>query len=228
MGVVAYFCYGLVHVALLVLSVRLWRRDGHRVGLLLCASVCTLVYDNFIISLGSFIGDSSLLRGLNYVRYVLHVLTTPLLIYYGLVLAASAGLAWARTRPAQVGLATLSIVMMAWAASDNLLNLQMQLTSYVGTLRYANAGIHGPPVPELVTISALIVYGVAVFMRTRWAWMAVGSIVIFILAGAGPALGLLGNFGEIALMSGLVATVWRFPLVVDPGPELAASRVATS
>lgn len=221
----AFLGYGLAHLWLLGLGVRLLRRDHHWAYLIICLSIATLVYDNVVVGLGGLIGEGALLRSLNYLRFVLHALTTPLLIMAGLALARRAGVRWAGTRAAAAAFAALTAVMLAWAVRDNILNLQLEPARSAGTLRYANGAMSGPPVPELATVVALLVCGGAIYARSRWPWMLAGAATMFVLAAVAASLGVVSNLGEVALMSGLIATAYH----VTPRPDpMAAAPVRPS
>lgn len=209
MIVAAYLSFFLIHLGLLAAGLRLLWRDRHWAIAIFCLSAFTLVYDNLIIGLGRQIGPGDLLFGLNVGRYVQHALVTPLLMLFGLEMARRAGVAWAATPAARLGTAAIAAAMWAWACLENIVYLQIVLKADDGTLRYTYAPGYGSPVPMIVTIALLIIFGGAVLARARWPWMLAGSTVILILAGAAPTLGVVGNLGEVALMAGLYATARR-------------------
>jgi hypothetical protein len=61
----------------------------------------------------------------------------------------------------------------------------------------------------IITNAILLAVGVALWIQRRWAWMAVGSGLMFIAAGAfgrGTYALPIANFGEICITLGLIVT----------------------
>ena len=88
------FWYTLVAALLLIVSVLLVRSLGRRFSLAALSALVVavgLVYDNTVIAAGAAIGQGALLEGLNWVRYAIHALATPLLVMFAWDVAARAG-----------------------------------------------------------------------------------------------------------------------------------------
>lgn len=60
--------------------------------------LAALVYDNFLLGIGRFIGEGPLLEGLNYGRFYVHAAVTPVLVAWGLHTLRRAGFGWAQAR----------------------------------------------------------------------------------------------------------------------------------
>ena len=224
---IVYIIYGLIQVALLVMAYRMWRENNRLYLAFLCAVILGLAYDNLVIGFGRFIGAGSLLQTLNFPRYLIHALFTPTMMIVGLNLARNAGIRWAWGKTGTAIFVTLTALMIALGVYLDVIRLKLETAFDNGTIRYANANAEGPPIPAIITIIVLIVCGVAVFLRHRWAsWLLIGSILMFLTSAAGSALGFVTNIGEIALTAGMVLTARRF-VPVD-GLESAEAAFATS
>lgn len=205
----AYLVYALAQLALLVMVVRLLLRDRHWTYAVLTVNVAGLVYDNLILGFGAQIGAGATLMALNYPRFVIHALTTPLLGMIGLYLARNAAVEWAWGRRALISFWALSLAALAWSAYTDLALLRLELVSE-GALRYRNAGVSGPPLPAITAMVLLMFAGMGVIIRTRSAWLFTGALVMFSAAAFAASIGLVANLGEIVLVAGLVVTGMRF------------------
>ena len=80
---VIFLFSALLHIVFLALGIRLWRKNRSIYTAIILAVIAGLAYDNFIIGIGSFVGEGDLLRQLNFVRFVVHGVVTPLMIMFG-------------------------------------------------------------------------------------------------------------------------------------------------
>lgn len=210
MVTIAYVCYALTQLVLLGFAVRLFARNPHWIFIPFLINVFGLAYDNLMIGLGHLLGPGQTLMALNYPRYFIHALTTSLFGLLGLHLARHAGVRCAQGRGMLISFLLITLPALARAIYVDLIMLRMVPVESMGTLRYANAFVSGPPLSEIVSILLVIVCGIAVVAHTRWPWLLVGSLVMFIMAAIAPTIGIIANFGEIALVVGLVTTGYRF------------------
>lgn len=215
----AYLAYAVTQLVLLVLAARLFSRNPHWILIPFLVNVFGLFYDNLAIGLGHLIGPGQTLMALNYPRYLIHALTTSLFGLVGLHLARHAGVKWAQGRGMLVVFCVITLPALARAIYIDLIMLRMEPVVSMGTLRYANASVNGPPLPEIVSILMVIVCGIGIARHTRWPWLLLGALVMFVLAALAPTIGIVANLGEIALVAGIVATAHRFLL-----PEAAAQQ----
>lgn len=208
----AYMVYAAVQFALLFLAARLFSRNPHWIMVPFLINVFGLSYDNLIIGLGHLIGPGPTLLALNYPRYAIHALTTSLFGVLGLHLARQAGVGWAQGRGVTIAFWVITLPTLARAIYIDLITLRMEPVLSMGTLRYANASAGGPPISEIVSIVLLIICGIGIAVHTRWPWLLLGSLVMFTMASIAPTIGIVANFGEIALVAGIVITAHRFLL----------------
>lgn len=206
----AHLVYALAQLGLLILIIRLLARDRHWTLALLAVNVAGLVYDNLVLALGYLAGPGDMLMALNYPRFLVHALTTPLLGMLGLYLARNAAVEWAWGRRALITFWVLSLSALAWSAYTELGLLRLELVADGGALRYRNAGTSGPPLPAITAMVLLMFAGMGVFIRTRWAWLFVGALVMFSAAAFASTIGVIANLGEVALVAGLAFTSRAF------------------
>jgi len=230
----ATFWYALVAAALFVLSVLLATSLVRRFSLAaLCGLIVAvgLVYDNTVIALGSTIGEGRLLLGLNWIRYLIHALATPLLVMFAWDAAARAGrptragrlvddgrsatsrssgaqTSWAR-RPAWRSFFVLvTLALIAYGVLVDLVPLQLQAETVDGVLSYAPAGGSPFPLPAAVTMGVILAVAIWLWRVPGWPWLALLTAVASVLFGVAPALGVpvVGQAAEVVLIAAILFT----------------------
>ncbi len=176
-------------------------------ALLLLIVLAGLTYDVLVILLGRFLGAGELLQALNASRFIIHGLATPLMIIFGFGVLRHAGVGWAQSRTNHIIVCVFTTLLIGLGVYEDILALDLQQSAVFDTLRYVNeGGLPGPPIPALLAIIFLIVAGISLWRHTGWKWLAMGSILMFIFAGAGVGDRFyIGNVGEIIFS---VANVW--------------------
>ncbi len=211
MVTLAYLAYAVIHVGLLLLTLRLWRANRHTALLLLALGLAALVYDNLVIGLGWLIGEGAGLQALNLPRFWLHAIVTPLFGVVGLWLARNAAVDWAWSRKAAISFGVLLALMIGLGLYNDVLNLRMAPVYSGETVRYKNAATAGPPLAALTVMMMLIFCGIGIFIRTRWSMLLISTVAAFGIIAFAASLGLVANLGEICMVAGLVLGAQRFP-----------------
>lgn len=208
---VIFLILALAQLGLGWVAVFSFRRTHSWYTLLLALVIFGMFYENAIVGLGVWIGQGPLLQGLNAGRYLIHVFLTPLLVIVAFGLARKAGVAWAHSRRAHAVACLLAVLLIALGVYLDLFQLALTPAMEMGILRYANTGgMPGPPIPAILTILVIIAAGFNIWRKTGWIWLLLGSAAMFLAAGAGASLLLLGNSGEILLMLSLITTNQHF------------------
>jgi len=219
---VAYLAIAVVDFAVLVWAARLCLR--YRTNGLIFASIplTLLWYDNFVIGIGSTLGEGDLLVQLNYVRFVAHYVGLPMTFIALGAMAREAGFAWARNRlvmGAFCALATGFIAHDLWLLSQS----TFYPSCFADTLRYTThiasytacgadadigAGRSIPPVPAITLTNMLILFGIYLWIRIGWKWLALGAVgaLVFFAVPYAQTGGILGNVGEPIISIVIIAT----------------------
>lgn len=193
-------------------SGRLYGQRRSSYTLLLFLVLAGLVYDALVIALGRFVGQGSLLSALNLGRFAVHALFTPLLMIFAFGVLRRAGIGWAQGKAAHTAVCIVATLMVLLGVYADLARVDMQPRVVMDTLRYVNeGGMKGPPIASLVTMLFLLVAGAMLWRRAGWPWLLLGSLVMFVAAGAAMGnLFFLGSVGEVVLGFANVATARRF------------------
>jgi hypothetical protein len=203
---IAFFAFTTLQLFCFILALRNFLRTRLSYDLLPVLVIFGLVYDNFVIASGSFVGEGDLLKNLNMWRYVLHALLTPLLIIWGFGMMRRMGFQFAQSARNHAIFCLIATAMILLGAYSDILRLSLELKVEEGLTRYVNVGgIKGPPIPSIVTIFVLIGFGVMLWRKTKSWGLAAGSIFMLVAAMAGLRIVGLSNLGEVALSAGLLS-----------------------
>jgi uncharacterized membrane protein len=194
----------------LVWQVTLIKRNNY--VLLLLLVLAGLFYDTFIIGIGKFIGEGSLLQTLNAGRFYVHALLTPTMMIFSFGVLRKAGIKWAQGKAAHIIVCIITTLLIMLGAFSDILRLDLHVKTVADTLRYVNeGGMKGPPIPAILTIIFLLIAGISLWRNTGWRWLAIGAIVMFIAAGAGIGdMFYIGNIGEVILGFANASTAKKF------------------
>lgn len=215
MYTIAYFGYALAQGALAIWAFRLWRAERSAAALTLLLPPATVVYDNLMIALGSYIGPGPLLETLTIPRFLGHSLFTPIWIVTAVALALRAGAFEGKERGFVMGSWALYAVMV-------LVGLYNEVFSFVGEIVYEGDVVYytnvgraiTPPPPSLTMLIVVLACGVIVAWRTRgrWPWMLLGALPVLLSQAVrgGDAAFVFINSGEVLMSASLVATLWYF------------------
>jgi hypothetical protein len=222
-----FLVFALIHLSLWLWGWQAWSRAGRPVALFLVLFASTLLWwDNFRIGAGRFIGEGELLKAMTWPAFAWHWSLLPLLIIAAGSIARLAGFGWAQKRWVMGG---FCLVAVALSILDipKIFSLELHAACVADTLRYSNGVsaaqlcspdaqvVQGDGAALVAILCNLVVLGVgiAIWVRHRWPWMALGAGAMFICAGAfgGSYYALpISNFGEILITGGLIATALHF------------------
>lgn len=210
-----FLIYAFAHIALFGWAMRLFLQHRHPATVPVLIVLFGLIYDNAILASGASIGHGELLARLSVPRFFMHAFGTPLLMLSALGLVCRCGADWTRNAVVAVGVATLTLVMIAVGVEADLLRLDLVAKEPAGVVSYGNASTAGPPIAPVVTIVVLIAAGLVVWRHKGGPWLLAGSVAQFVAAAIGDAVVIAGNLGELALLAGLVATDARVSTAAD-------------
>jgi hypothetical protein len=217
-----FILIAVVDFAVLVWAARLCLQYRTN-GLIFASLPLTLLwYDNFVIGIGSTLGEGELLMGLNTVRFLAHYIGLPMVFIALGAMAREAGFAWAQTKLAMgafCALATWFIGHDLWLFSQS----TFYPSCFADTLRYTTsiaahtacspdadigAGQPIPPIPAITLTIMQILFGLYLWRKIGWKWLTLGSIGAMVLFAVpyAPTGGIFGNIGEPIISIVVVST----------------------
>ncbi len=223
-----FLAYAVIHMAIWLWGWRLWSETGRPVSLLIVLVGGTLLfYDNLRIGLGRFIGEGELLYNLSVPAFAWHWSMLPLLVIAAGSVARLAGLNWARNR---LVMGAFCVVAVALSAHDipKIFSMNLHIACLDDVVRYTTnvkeAQLCSPTDPivtsgadaaivAIITNIFVLGVGIALWIQRRWAWLAVGSGLMFVAAGAfatSPYSLPIANLGEIFITLGFIVTCAHF------------------
>ena len=217
-----YLAIAVVDVLVLIWALRLCERYRSN-GVIFASFPLFLVwFDNVTIGLGSTLGEGDLLRGMNAVRFVAHYVSLPMSFIAIGAMSREAGFEWARPRwvmGAFCLVATGFILHDLWQFSD----AKLYPACFADTLRYTTnitrftacgpaadvgAGKLISPAPAIILTISVIIFGVYLWVRIDWKWLAILSVAtmpLFVVP-PGPTGGMVANVGEPIFVAAIVLT----------------------
>jgi len=219
---IGYLLIAVVDIVMLVWAARLCLRYRTN-GLIFTSFPLLLVwFDNATVALGNTLGEGGVLLGMNTVRFVAHYVSLPMTFIGVGAMAREAGFDWARPKWV-MGLfclvATYFMLYDLWLFSS----ATLYPSCFADTLRYTThisaatacspdadigAGMRIGPVPAIVLTFTVIAFGIYMWVKVGWKWLAIPAVVsmAFFAAPIAPTGGILGNVGEPLFVGATVAT----------------------
>ncbi len=204
-----YFVMTVIHLIALYFIFKLFMQNRKSYTLLAMLAIIGLAYDNLIIGIGQFIGEGSLLAGLNAIRFYTHALITPLLIIFAFGVLRQIGISWASIKVAHSLFCLLATILIVMGVQTDIINLVLIPEIEQDTLRYVNDASSGPPIPAIITIIVMIIVGIIVSRKIQWHWLVLGSIIMFVASAIGFNAIVVSNMGEVIFALAIVGIDYR-------------------
>lgn len=170
MDTILYFIYAVLYIALLIWGlIGIRKYDLAKWTSVIYLVLLPLIYDNGILATGKWIGEGELLERLNFSRFCLHALFTPLLVLYSIGTLQESGIEWAKKK----WLITLGIIytigLMVLEFSIEVVGLEIEVVKEYGVISYSNVEeATGPPIMVLLVSLILIVASAILWKKTKW------------------------------------------------------------
>lgn len=214
MDTLLYFLYVVLYTALLIWGLYgIKKQDFAKWTSVIYIVILPLIYDNAILATGKWIGEGELLESLNFSRFCLHALITPLLVMYSLGTLQESGIKWANKKWLFILGIIYTIGLMILEFSKEVVGLDIEVVKEYGVISYSNVKeTTGPPVMVLLVTTILIVASAILWKKTKWPVFFIGAIVMTI----GSAIpinvesGAVTNAFELFLIFTLIWTKRRF------------------
>ncbi|SDN05241.1 hypothetical protein SAMN05518871_103155 [Psychrobacillus sp. OK028] len=182
MDMFLYIMYAVLYTALLIWGLNGIRKyDLKKWTSVIYIVILLLIYDNAILATGKWIGEGELLESLNFARFCLHALITPLLVMYSVGTLRESGITWARKKwLVIVGLIyTLCLIVLEF--STEVIGLELEVVKEYGVVSYSNVEeATGPPIMVLLVTVILIVASAILWKKTKWPVFFIGAVVMTI------------------------------------------------
>jgi uncharacterized membrane protein (UPF0136 family) len=177
-----YFLYAALYAVLLIWGISGIRKtDVRKWTSVIYIVILPLIYDNLILATGKWIGEGELLESLNFARFCLHALITPLLVMYSVGTLRESGIEWAQKKwLVLVGLFyTVGLIVLEFATE--VFGLELEVVKEYGVVSYSNVEeATGPPIMVLLVTLVLIVASAILWKKTKWPVFFIGAVVMTI------------------------------------------------
>lgn len=208
MEIAIFIIVGFIQLGIAVMGTKYLRENFSLYFLLVVIVSYGLAYDNYVIASGAWLTEGAGLKALNAPRFWIHALFTPTMIIAAFGALRKSDVGWTQGRGAHIAVCSLATLMVLLGSYIDVLNLTLEPAIEDGSTRYVNGFefIQGPPIPAVVTIIVVLVFGIFLWRKSKWPWLFVGALLMFVTA---PMLSLpvVQNIGEIAFAAGMVSTM---------------------
>ena len=207
---VFFVIVGLAQLGIAIYGTMQMRKHFNWYALLVLIVVYGLAYDNLVIASGAALGEGDFLKTINAPRFWVHALFTPAMMISAFGALRMTGSVFAQSKVWHIIICVLATALIALGSYIDILNLDLVFSPEGGVTKYSNAFefMKGPPIPAVVTILVVLVFGIIMWRNAKWKWLFVGSLLMF-LAAPMASMPLFQNIGEVAFAAGLVTTQIR-------------------
>lgn len=177
-----YILYTFLYTALLIWGLYgIRKQELAKWSSVIYIVILPLIYDNLILATGKWIGEGELLESLNFSRFCLHALITPLLVMYSIGTLRESGIEWAKKKWLVIVGIIYTIGLMVFEFSVEVVGLEIEVVKEYGVVSYSNVEeATGPPIMVLFVTLILIVASAIVWKKTKWPIFFIGAIVMTI------------------------------------------------
>ncbi len=220
---IGYSVIGAVAFACFIFGIRTYMVEPNRILFLILINTSLLWFDSFATAVGQYIGEGSLLLNMTYVRFAAHWLTLPLLFIVAGMILKAADFKFAQSKYVMGFFVFLAVFFIVYDFRYMFI-LDFYPVCYAETFRYAtqvpigqecSPGMAGlgtkvlPIAPILLTL-ILFVSGIAIWIKHKWPWLAVGCFVMLMAAQPTPIGPILSNAGEPVFIFCLMLAAIKF------------------
>jgi hypothetical protein len=172
--------------------------------------VITLVYDNLVLLFGRWIGFGETLEMLSMIRYLLHVLLIPTLVYVSLDFLRRTGAEWVESVAIQVFVHLYTFVLTITSVFHDFLWVQMEAISINGIDRYVTS--ESPfSITFIFAFVPMILTSFVIWRKMEWPILFLGCMFVSLLGAVSffTEYYALGSFTELIFLTILVITEYK-------------------
>ena len=200
-----YFLYAALYATVLIWGLYgIRKQDSARWTSVIYIVIVPLIYDNLLLATGKRIGEGELLESLNFSRFCLHALLTPLLVMYSIGTLRESGIEWAQKKWLVIVGILYTFGLIVFEFATEVMGLELEVVKEYGVISYSNVEeATGPPIMVLFVTLVLIVASAILWKKTKWPVFFIGAVVMTI-----------GSAIPINVDSGAVTNAFELVLIV--------------
>ena len=206
---IGYMFIAFLAAACLVYAAKAYLKQPNNMLLLILCPTSLLWFDSFVIAIGQFLGEGNLLLIATYIRYSAHWLMLPLLFIVAGMILRGADFKFASNKYV---MGSFYILAVFFIIEDfrHIFIIDFYPACYGETLRYVTQvpigqactpGLEGlgtrvSPAAAILLTLILLASGIAIWIKHKWPWLAVGCFIMLLAAQPTPIGPILSNAGE--------------------------------
>ncbi|MBR1527802.1 MAG: hypothetical protein IJ642_00700 [Oscillospiraceae bacterium] len=193
----------IAEVIILILLLKIYREKKHKMPLFMALVCLGLVYDAFVMAIGSWIPES-LLFGISRIRFISHGVLVPLNLLIGGYALKWDGLKF------KILAGITGLISLAGLAAGIARKLEIQEMAGIIRCKSSEAspawaeGINS--LLSYGTVIPLIIFGIIVLVKQKTPFIFLSGLLMFVFAALGPATGnfdlifYISMFGELCMV----------------------------
>lgn len=199
-----YFLYATLYTAIFIWGLTSIKKEDLAAWTsVIYIVILPLIYDNLILATGKWIGEGELLKSLNFSRFYLHALITPLLAMYSIGTLRESGIEWAMKKWLVISGVIYTTALIILEFSLEVVGLEIEVVKEYGVISYSNVEVaNGPPIMALFVTFVLLVASAILWKKTKWPVFFIGAVVMTI-----------GSAVPINVQSGAVTNAFELFLI---------------
>jgi len=142
--------------------------------------ILAFIYEMLILFIGKWVGEGNLLKILNYVRYWLHALITPLLILVLWKLLYRANVVWSKKIWVKLLVCLLTIGLIFYELVTGVFGIKLEKKWENGILMYENIRDMGVPVMVIILSIFILMTSLILWRKQKWPWLFFGILIMIV------------------------------------------------
>lgn len=203
-----FLLFTIIYLVILISIVKILKKSSILSLFFLLPVVIGLLYDNGVITLGKFLGEGTLTEKLNLIRYLLHALFTPFLVFYAWAVIKKTKNNFAKSTSFHVAPFIVTPIIILIELYTEVIGLQIVPKWEYGVLSYSSESSGGPPIMVILVSVVLLIASIIVLIKQKWIWFFIGSLFMIIMSAVQLPINsnTVTNLFEVILISSLLAT----------------------
>jgi len=203
-----FLLFTIIYLVILISIVKILKKSPILSLFFLLPVVIGLLYDNGVITLGKFLGEGTLTEKLNLMRYLLHALFTPFLVFYAWAAIKKTKSNFAKKTSFNIAPFIVTPILILLELFTEVIGLQIFPKWQYGVLSYSSESGGGPPLMVILVSVVLLIASIIVLIKQKWGWFFIGSLLMIIMSAVQLPINsnAVTNLFEVTLILSLFAT----------------------
>ncbi|UPO90322.1 hypothetical protein [Niallia sp. Man26] len=203
-----FLLFTIIYLVILIIILKILKKSSILSLFFLLPVVIGLLYDNGVITLGKFLGEGTLAENLNLLRFLLHALFTPFLVFYAWAAIKKTNSRFAQSVSFQIAPFIVTPLLILIELYTEVVGLRIVPKWEYGVLSYSSEHSGGPPIMVILVSIILLIAAIIVLIKQKWIWFFVGAFLMIVMSAVRIPINsnAVTNLFEVVLVVSLLST----------------------